>query len=89
MSKEKNVCNGFCCCNCCFSKFTNIIVKENGKIINKYIQDVKIDDYILTLLNGEKVFTKVNFKKDYDDEYKFYEFKCIKGNKTKNNYCYL
>ena len=69
--------------NCCFARDTKLIVKENGKIIKKNIQDIEKDDNVLTLINGEKIFTKVKYKRNYDDEYKFYEFKCIKKDKMK------
>ena len=79
--------NGFCnrkfSWNCCFARDTKLIVKENGKIIKKNIQDIEKDDNALTLINGEKIFTKVKYKRNYDDEYKFYEFKCVKEDKMK------
>lgn len=84
MSKEKVCHMSSCICDCCFSKNTSITVNENGKILKKFIQDVKVDDLILTLVDQKKVFTKVKYKKNYDaDEYKFYEFKCYKGDKMK------
>ena len=80
--------NGFCnrqffSWNCCFAKDTKLIVEKNGKTYKKNIQDIEIDDHILTLFNGEKKFTKVKYKKNYNDVYKFYEFKCFKGDKIK------
>ena len=75
-----NICISFVCC---FARDTKLIVKENGKIIKKNIQDIEKDDNVLTLINGEKIFTKVKYKRNYDDEYKFYEFKCIKKDKMK------
>ena len=73
-----------CICNCCFSKNTLVTIKEDGKIIKKCIQDVKKDELILTLFNQKNIFTKVLYKKNYDEgEYKFYEFKCYKGENMK------
>jgi len=71
--------------NCCFSKNTLITVKEHNKIIKKCIPEIKIDDLVLTLINGKKKFTKVKYFKVYDDdnEYKFYEFKCVSKDKVK------
>ena len=69
--------------NCCFAKDTKIIVNENNKIVEKNISDIKKDDLILTLINGEKKFTKVKYTKEYDDEFEFYEFKCMRENKIK------
>lgn len=71
--------------NCCFSKNTLITVKEHNKIIRKCIPEIKIDDLVLTLINGKKKFTKVKYFKVYDDdnEYKFYEFKCVSKDKVK------
>ena len=69
---------------CCFSKDTLITVKENTKILKKPISDIKVGDFILTLQNGEKKYTEVILTKKYDDEYKFYEFKCVSGSKTKS-----
>ena len=85
MKNYKNTCDnvGFSW-NCCFSKETKITVKENGNIINKNISEIKKDDFILTLINGEKKFTKVKFTREYDDEFEFYEFKCIKGKDIKS-----
>ena len=82
---KKGSCNGAkCCCICCFSKNTLVTIKEDGKIIKKCIQDVKKEELILTLFNQKKIFTKVSFKKNYDEgEYKFYEFKCYKGENIK------
>ena len=70
--------------NCCFSKDTKITIKENGNIINKKISEIKKDDLILTIINGEKKFTKVKYTREYDDEFEFYEFKCKKGNNIKS-----
>ena len=75
--------NKFFSWNCCFAKDTKITVKQNGKIYKKNIQDIKDDDIVLTLKNGEKIFTKVKYRKNYDEDYKFYEFKCFKGNLIK------
>jgi len=84
MSKEKKCYPSSCICDCCFSRNTSITVNENGKILKKFIQDIKVDDLILTLVDQKNVFTKVKYKKNYDaDEYKFYEFKCFKGEKMK------
>ena len=71
--------------NCCFSKDTLITVKENDKIYKKCIPEIKLGDLVLTLINGEKKFTKVKYFKEYDDdtEYKFYEFKCMSKDKVK------
>jgi hypothetical protein len=67
--------------NCCFSRNTKIIVNENNNISQKNIYEIKKDDLILTLVNGEKKFTKVKYTKEYDDEFEFYEFKCMKDGK--------
>jgi len=84
MSKGKECHPCSCCCDCCFSRNTSITVNENGKILKKFIQDIKVDDLILTLVDQKNVFTKVKYKKNYDaGEYKFYEFKCFKGEKMK------
>ena len=69
--------------NCCFAKSTQLTVQKNGRIYKKNIQDIEDDDMVLTLINGEKKFTKVKYRKNYEDEYKFYEFKCFKGDKFK------
>jgi hypothetical protein len=69
--------------NCCFAKNTKILTEKNGKTFLKNIQDIVAGDMVLTLFNGEKKFTKVKYKKNYDDEYKFYEFKCVKGDLIK------
>jgi hypothetical protein len=78
-------CNVCVSVNCCFSKNTIITVKENNKIIKKCISEIKVGDLVLTLINGEKKFTKVKYFKAYDDdnEYKFYEFKCMSKDKVK------
>ena len=70
--------------NCCFSKDTKIIVKENENIISKKISEIKKDDLVLTLINGEKKFTKVKYTREYDDDFEFYEFKCMKGKDIKS-----
>ena len=67
--------------NCCFSRNTKIIVNENNKIIEKNIYEIKKDDLILTLIDGEKKFTKVKYTKEYDEEF---EFKCMKDGKMKS-----
>ena len=77
---------GKCCCCCCFSKDTIILVKEKDNIIKKPISDIKKDDFILTLINGENKFTKVKetlFDKS-DDGFLFYQFKCRKDDKVKS-----
>ena len=83
MSKGGGSCNNCLSLICCFSKDTIITVKENNEIIKKSIPEIKKDDLILTLINGEKKFTKVKFFQAYDDEYKFYEFKCMSKDKIK------
>lgn len=75
--------NKFFSWNCCFARNTKLHVKKNGIICKKNIQDIENDDMVLTLVNGEKKYTKVKYRKNYDDEYKFYEFKCIKGDLVK------
>ena len=70
--------------NCCFSQKTKVVIKEKNDIIEKSINEIKKDDFILTLVNGEKKFTQVKYTKEYDDEFEFYEFKCIKEGKTKS-----
>ena len=70
--------------NCCFSKDTKIKVKENGNIISRKISEIKKDDFILTLINGEQKFTKVKYTREYDDEFEFYEFKCMRGKDIKS-----
>lgn len=86
--EEKENPNGLCnnrlfSWNCCFAKNTKLIVKKNEEIYKKNIQDIENDDMVLTLINGAKKFTKVKYRKNYDDEYKFYEFKCFKGDQVK------
>ena len=83
MSKGSGSCNICISFNCCFSKNTKIFVEKNGKVYKKNIQEIEEDDMVLTLINGEKKFKKVKYKKNYDDEYKFYEFKCVKGDLVK------
>ena len=71
---------------CCFSEDTIILVKEKNNIIKKPISDIRKDDFILTLINGQKKFTKVKatlFNKS-DDGFLFYQFKCRKGDKVKS-----
>ena len=70
--------------NCCFSRNTKIIVNENNNVLEKNINEIKRDDLILTLVNGEKKFTKVKYTKENDDEFEFYEFKCEKNGKIKS-----
>lgn len=70
--------------NCCFSQKTKVVIKEKNDIIEKSINEIKKDDLILTYVNGEKKFTQVKYTKEYDDEFEFYEFKCIKEGKTKS-----
>ena len=80
---SKGNCVWKCCCCTCFSKDSILTVKENDKIIKKYIPEIKIDDLVLTLINGEKKFIKVNFYQAYDEEFNFYEFQCEANNKIK------
>jgi hypothetical protein len=70
--------------NCCFSRDTKITVKEDNNIVKKYIFEIKKDDLILTLVNGEKKFTNVKYTREYNDEFEFYEFKCMKDGKMKS-----
>lgn len=70
--------------NCCFARDTQITVKENNNIVKKSIFEVKKGDLILTLVNGEKIFTNVKYTREYDDEFEFYEFKCMKDGKVKS-----
>ena len=65
------------CPKTCFSKDTIINVKENNNIVKKKISEVKIDDNILTLFNGEKKYTKVKSLILCEGESVFYEFKCM------------
>jgi hypothetical protein len=67
-----------------FSKDTIILVKENNNIIKKSISDIKKDDFILTLINGEKKFTKVVKSNKTDGGFLFYQFKCRKDDKVKS-----
>ena len=60
-----------------------MLTEKKGKTFLKNIQDIEVDDMVLTLVNGERKFTKIKYKKNYDDEYKFYEFKCVKGDLVK------
>lgn len=69
--------------NCCFSKDTIITVKKNNEVLKKVISEIKIGDNILTLVNGKEKFTKVKYIRKYDDEFKFYEFKCESNGKVK------
>ena len=75
--------NKFFSWNCCFAKNTKMLTEKKGKTFLKNIQDIEVDDMVLTLVNGERKFTKIKYKKNYDDEYKFYEFKCVKGDLVK------
>ena len=77
-NKGGGSCNVCISNNCCFRKNTKLTVKKDGIIFKKNIQDIEKDALVLTLINGEKRFTKVKYTKKYDDEYKFYEFKCVK-----------
>ena len=81
ISKDKG-----CIHCCCFSKDTIILVKENNNIVKKPISDIKKDDFILTLKNGEKKFTKVKATlfNESDDGFLFYQFKCRKDDKVKS-----
>lgn len=46
--------------NNCFSKDTIVTVKKNNIIGKKEISEIKIDDNILTLINGEKNLQKLS-----------------------------
>ena len=73
MSKDSGSCNNVTFSwNCCFAKNTKLIVKKNEETYKKNIQDIENDDMVLTLINGAKKFTKVKYRKNYDDEFKFY-----------------
>ena len=61
-----------------------IKVLENNKEISKPISDIKLNDLVLTYQHGNKKYSKVNFYKKYEDEFKFYEIKVKSGNKTKS-----
>ena len=65
MKMQKRYCDHSISINCCFSKNTKVIVKEKNDIIEKSINEIKKDDFILTLVNGEKKFTQVKRKKIY------------------------
>ena len=84
MQNLKKYCDGSTSWNCCFSRDTKIMINENNKIIEKKIYEIKKDDLILTLIDGEKKFTKVKYTKEYDEEFEFYEFKCMKDGKMKS-----
>ena len=84
MKKQKKHCDHSVSFNCCFSRDTKITVKEDNNIVKKYIFEIKKDDLILTLVNGEKKFTNVKYTREYNDEFEFYEFKCMKDGKMKS-----
>ena len=84
MKSQKKYCDGSTSWNCCFARDTQITVKENNNIVKKSIFEVKKGDLILTLVNGEKIFTNVKYTREYDDEFEFYEFKCMKDGKVKS-----
>ncbi len=54
-----------------FFKKTEITVKENNTYLKKKISEIKKDDLIMTLVNGERIFTKVKYAKEYNDEFIF------------------
>ena len=83
MGDIRPVCKGICCSICCFDENTIIKVLENNEEINKIISEIKINDLVLTYQHGNKKYSKVNFYKKYEDEFKFYEIKVKSGNKTK------
>ena len=84
MINEKKICDNACSWNCCFSRDTKILVKEENICSEKSIYEVKNGDLILSLVNGEKKFVEVKYTKEYDDEFEFYEFKCTKDGKMKS-----
>ncbi len=64
MINEKKYCDDASSWNCCFSRDTKILVKENNKLIEKSIYEIKNDDLILSVINGEKKFVKVKYTKE-------------------------
>ena len=60
-----------------------IKVLENNKEISKPISEIKLNDLVLTYEHGNKKYTKVNFYKKYEDDFKFYEIKTKLGDKVK------
>ncbi len=71
MKNMKKTCDKCISINCCFSKNTEITVKENNTYLKKKISEIKKDDLIMTLVNGERIFTKVKYAKEYNDEFIF------------------
>ena len=55
--------NKFFSLNCCFARDTKLYVKKDGIICKKNIQEIENDDIVLTLVNGEKKYTKVKYKR--------------------------
>ena len=72
-----------CLFECCFAENTIIKVLENNKEISKPISEIKLNDLVLTYEHGNKKYTKVNFYKKYEDDFKFYEIKTKLGDKVK------
>ena len=63
MVNGKKHCDNSTSWNCCFSRDTKILVKENNKLIEKSIYEIKNDDLILSVINGEKKFVKEKYTK--------------------------
>ena len=63
MVNGKKYCDHSNSWNCCFSRDTKILVKENNQCIEKSIYEIKNDDLILSFVNGEKKFVKVKYTK--------------------------
>ena len=82
-TKKKDCLNSHCLLLCCFGENTLIKVLENNKEISKPISEIKLNDLVLTYEHGNKKYTKVNFYKKYEDDFKFYEIKTKLGDKVK------
>ena len=83
MKNYKKYDSSFCFIDCFVEENTNIKVLENNKEISKPISEIKLNDLVLTYEHGNKKYTKVNFFKKYEDDFKFYEIKTKLGDKVK------
>ena len=83
VNKKKDCLNSHCFLLCCFAENNVIKVLENNKEISKPISEIKLNDLVLTYKHGNKIYTKVNFFKKYEDDFEFYEIKTKLGDKIK------
>lgn len=58
MINAKKWCDNSTSWNCCFSRDSKILVKENDQCLEKSIYEIKKDDLILTIVDGEKSLSK-------------------------------